>query len=141
MIQWWKKFRSQQQEIDRALRAAPPPLPRPDAALRNSILLAVRASRAAAQPESRFFSKNVWWLGGAIGAAASVALALWLVPRPVSPPPRQLAVTTEMAAAPAAALDIGAQMPAILVAPLTNEMAHVDEDLQHTGQFLFGAFP
>ncbi len=140
MNSWWNKFRRQQQAVDHALRAATPSLRPADAALHDSIMRSVRAARR--QPEPRREVALGWWLSGAM-AASLAAAALWLHPRPPAavPTPQKLAAVTEMASAPGAALELGAQAPALFMAPLTNEMARVDQDLHSATAVLLESFP
>jgi hypothetical protein len=116
------------------LRQAPS-LPKPGAGLHDSIMRAVHASAPAAPRVSRAF---VWWVP--VAAAASLAaLAVWWqfrAPAPSAPP-----MPNEIASAPGDALDLGAQAPALLMAPLSNELARVDHDLHHATEAMLASFP
>jgi len=139
-MNWWNKFCSQQREVDRVLRADRPAMAAADAGLHDSIMRSVRAARRLQEPRRELALG--WWLSGALAAAVAAAV-LWH-PRPVvSREPQKMAVVTEteMAAAPGAALELGAQAPALIMAPLSNELARVDKDVQSATAVLLESFP
>jgi hypothetical protein len=124
--------------LDRALKETAPKRQAPPS-LHRSIMLAVRAAkRPSAAPRGLSFLK--WF-----PAPALVALALlvaWHVQRgPVRPPtpdPQSLAAATT-------ALEMGGQMaqamPSAVVAPLADELARLNRDLNNTAQFLLASLP
>jgi len=122
-----------------ALRSSPPELKTP-AGLHSSIMSAVR-SEAGAQPSPGILPWLRWL---AAPAATALALAfLWhFALRPDPEPPRG---TTASLAAAAAALElphaIARDVPAEMLAPLSDELNRVNQDLNRTKEFLIASLP
>jgi hypothetical protein len=124
--------------LDRALKETAPKLQAPPS-LHRSIMQAVRATEQRPSVSAGFsFLK---WLP----APALVTLALlvaWYAQRgPVRPP----APNPQSLAAAITALKMGGQMaqsmPSAVVAPLADELARVNRDLNNTAQFLLASLP
>jgi len=137
MKSWFEKFARAQNEIDGALRSRPA-IPQADSDLHDSIMRAVRGAAREETAESK--SMGVWLAPAFIVASlAAVSLGVWL--SPVDVRPKTLVPSSEMAAAPGTALDLSAQIPGMAFAPLSNELAHVNQDLHQTTQVLLASFP
>jgi hypothetical protein len=127
-----------QDEIEQALRRPPAP-PKVDADLHASIMSAVRQARRDEQEPQSAQAFGWWTTAGAGIALAAVCLGLWLHSKaPMSSP---TVASSELAQAPGAALDFGAQLPALVLAPYSNEWARVDHDLHTTTQDLLASLP
>ncbi len=122
--------------LDRALKETAPKLQAPPS-LHRSIMRAVRAAERPSVSPGWSFLK---WLP----APALVALALlaWHAQRG---PASRSAPSPQSLAAAATALAIGGQMaqamPAAVVAPLADELARLNRDLNNTAQFLLASLP
>ena len=136
MKSWLAKFTRLQEDLERALRR-PSAAPKPDPELHNSIMRAVRAARHEEQPRRKPFS--LWPVVSGVGVSLA-ALCVGLLLRPQTPIPSAIA-SSELAQAPGTALDLGAEAPGLLMAPLSNELARVDHDIHHTTQVLLASFP
>ena len=123
--------------MDRALRAKPS-LPKPDPALHDSIMRAVRAAQTEPAYAERLEHRG-WMIAAGVTACAALALAFVVWRNPPTPAP--LLAQTELSQAPGAALDLSAQMPAMIMAPLSNELSRVDSDIHRTTEVLLASFP
>jgi len=137
MKSWLAKFTRSQEDVERALRR-PAPAPKAALELHASIMRAVRAARHEEQPRRKPFS--MWLMVSGVGVSlAAVCAGLLLWPHATTPP--TVMASSELAQAPGTALDLGAQVPGLLMAPLSNELARVDHDIHHTTQVLLASFP
>ena len=124
--------------LDRALKETAP-RPQPPPSLHHSIMRAVQsAERPAPAPRGLGFLK---WLPAPALVALTLLVAWYAQRSPVRPPasaPQSLAAATS-------ALDMGGQMaqalPSAVVAPLTDELERVHQDLDNTAQFLLASLP
>jgi hypothetical protein len=124
--------------LERALKQAPP---RPQAApgLHRSIMQAVRmAERPQAAPRGLVFLR---WVAAPVVAALAL-VAVWQALRgPVAPPSKG----TPSLAAATTALEMGGQLaqtvPSAVVAPLSDELARLNRDLDNTAQFILASLP
>jgi hypothetical protein len=138
MKSWLSRFNWAQNDVERALRRKPA-LPAPDADLHDSIMRAVRAACREEQTPRR--PSTAWMAAWALGiSVAALAVGLWLRP-PVAPPASKAMAARDLAGAPGAALELGSQLPDLLMAPLSNELARVDHDLHQTTEALLASFP
>jgi hypothetical protein len=125
-------------ELDRALRRTVP-RQEPPASLHHSVMHAVRASETRA-PERRAHAIPRW-LPAPVLAAAAVAV-IWLVSHQTvqQPVPDAQALSTATTA-----LEAGGQFaeaaPAVVVAPLSDELQRLNQDLRNTAQFLLASVP
>jgi hypothetical protein len=129
-----ERFARRTQALGRALRNPPPSHPAPH----EAIMRAVRAKAAARREQPRRASWAVW-----LAAPASVALLAVVCYWKVAPPPAP-ADGPSLAGA-VQVLEMGetmsGAMPSAVMAPLTQEWARVDHDLQNTTQVLLASFP
>lgn len=121
--------------LETALRQGVPQCD-PPAELHRAVVSALRASQPPATP-----APVLWWLRSRLAPAALLAVALlagiWLVKRPVSEP-------RTTAAVPPVTLAFDGQLELLhsdVTAPLTEELARLDSDLDHTTQFLLANLP
>jgi hypothetical protein len=107
-----------------------------DSSLHDGIMRAVRAAARRSKPQAA--PVPAWLAAFAIGAAV-VVISLLLV-RPRAVPPRQSALD-----GPLLVLEMSEKMPAAMpsamMAPLTNEWAKVNRDVQNTSEIVAAAFP
>jgi len=154
MKSWWTKFRisnaldsgkplpaSLRQKIAadpelerfaRPLRSLPPVNP----ALHDSIMRAVRASARRERPQP---ASALSWLAASSILAALAVVCLWMVHpdsapsgRPTLDQPLMLLEMSEQ---------MTATMPSLVMAPLSNEWARVNHDVQETTQILLASLP
>ena len=124
--------------LDRVLRGTAPRVEAP-ASLHQLIMQAVRtASRpATAQRQATMLR----WLPAPVLAALVVAVAFWALHGPVGVPPHE----AQPLAAATTALQLGNHvvrtMPSAVVAPLSDELARLNQDLDKTAQFLLASLP
>ncbi|HWD17654.1 MAG TPA: hypothetical protein VHB20_00115 [Verrucomicrobiae bacterium] len=138
MKSWFAKFMRPTAEIEAALRRSPPPMPAPGPELHGAIMRAVRAARAETpQPEARGLSRFLAWTALSACALAGLLLAAHVTAPPATPAPAAPA----LALAPGAMLDLGGEMPALVMAPLSNELNYVHQDLHRATQALLASFP
>ena len=130
-----QRFVRRADALGRALKHQPPPGP----PLHDSIMRAVRASARRGQPRRAPVS---FWLTASSSAAAVAAVAgvcVWLAFHRAAPS------AGPSLNGPALVLEMSEQipnaMPLAMLAPLTNELARVDRDLQDTTQILLASFP
>jgi hypothetical protein len=116
--------------------AADLPPPANDSALHNDIM---RAVRAAAREEQSRPAPIFAWLTATATVAGIVVISLW-IGRPVPPLTAQIPMD-----APQAVLEMSQKaqstVPDAMIAPLTNEWAKVNRDVQNTGAILAASFP
>jgi hypothetical protein len=123
--------------LDRALKET---APRPQAppTLHRSIMQAVRATERPAPLPGLSFLK---W----VPAPVLVVVALLVVWQAQRGPVRSPAPNPQSLAAATTALEIGGQMaqsmPGAVVAPLADELARLNRDLNNTAQFLLASLP
>jgi hypothetical protein len=133
-----QSFEDEMTAVDRALKQCPPK-PQAPPGLHGSIMQAVRAvERPAAAPAGLAFLR---W--AAVPVAAALALvAVWLAMRGPAAPPSQ---ATQSLAAATTALEMSGQlaqtMPSAVVAPLSDELARLNQDLDNTAQFILASLP
>ena len=123
--------------LDRALKETAPRAEAP-ASLHQSIMQAVRASRPAAAPRQPSMLR---WVPVPVFAVMLVLGVIWVLQSPVRPP----AQTAQPLAAATTALHLGNQMvrtmPSAVVAPLSDELERLNQDLDKTAQFLLASLP
>jgi hypothetical protein len=124
--------------LDRALKETAPKTEAP-ASLHQSIMQAVRAAnRPAAAPRQPSVLR---WVPVPVFAVILVLGVLWVLQSPVRPP----AQTAQPLAAATTALHLGGQVvrtvPSAVVAPLSDELARLNKDLDKTAQFLLASLP
>ncbi|HEX4122675.1 MAG TPA: hypothetical protein VH619_18835 [Verrucomicrobiae bacterium] len=129
-------------ELDRALRRTPA-VPPVDAALHQSIMRAVRAGANAAETTPKEAPGKLWL---AMAVSATAAICLWLVTRPGSGSlPATPSESAQTLAVAQGVLDMGAEVsrsvPAVVVSPLSNELASVDHDIRNATQFVLATLP
>jgi hypothetical protein len=124
--------------LDRTLKQARPEREAPPG-LHRSIMQAVRAAeRPQAAPSGLAWLR---WLAAPV-VATVVLVVIWEAQRgPVVPPtqgPQSLAAATT-------ALEISGQLaqrvPSAVVAPLSDELTRVNQDLDNTAQFILASLP
>jgi len=127
-----ERFAHRTQALGRPLRSPPPVNP----SLHDSIMRAVRASAQRGQPRR---APGLSWLPASATLAALVVVCLWMS-RPNPAPPERPSLD-----GPLMALEMSEQMPAampsMVMAPLSNEWARVNHDVQETTQILLASFP
>jgi hypothetical protein len=119
--------------LGRALKHQPPP---PGPPLHESIMRAVRESARRGQPRRAPVS---FWLTASPAVAAVAGVCLWVAFHHAAPkgagsldgPARVLEMSEEMPKT----------VPLAMLAPLSNEWARVDRDVQNTTQVLLASFP
>jgi len=104
--------------------------------MHDSIMRAVRA--AARQEQPRRDAAWRWWVASGALAALTLVSVYWTHLRPKVPvqqamesPVMFLEMSTNMLA----------EMPALMMSPLSNEWARVDHDLQSTTKVLMASLP
>jgi len=132
-----RRFARRADALGRALSNPPPPPSGPP--LHDSIMRAVRASGRREQPRRAPAS---FWLTAFPALAAVAAMAgvcVWLAQHRAAP------TGGPSLAGPGLVLEMSEQMPnamsSAMLAPLTNEWALVDRDLQDTTQILLASIP
>jgi hypothetical protein len=133
-----KSFEEEMTALDRALKQCSPK-PQEPPGLHRSIMQAVRVAErpAAAAPGLAFLR----WAAAPVVAALAL-VAVWLALRgPVVPPTQG----TQSLAAATTALEMSGQLaqsaPSALVAPLSDELARLNRDLDNTAQFILASLP
>ncbi len=124
--------------LDRALKETAPKAQAP-VSLHGSIMQAVRtAQRPAVSARQPILLR---WLPAPALALMLVMATLWVMYRPVRTP-SQDAQTLATATSP---LHLGNEMvqtmPSAMVAPLSDELARLNQDLDKTAQFLLATLP
>jgi len=124
--------------LDSALKQAPP-RPQAPPGLHRSIMQAVRAAeRTQADPRGLVFLR--WMVAPLVAALALVAVWQGLRGR-VAPPSKG----AQSLAAATTALEMGGQLaqaaPSAVVAPLSDELARLNRDLDNTAQFILASLP
>jgi hypothetical protein len=127
-----QRFARRTEALGRALRNPPPP---PDPSLHDSIMRAVRASR---REQPRRAPLAAWLIPSS--ALSALALAgVWVAfhhRAPTGAPSLDTpAIVLEMSESMPGA------MPSAVLAPLSNEWARVDRDIQNTTQILLASLP
>jgi len=124
--------------LDRALKETVPIVEAPPW-LHGAIMEAVRAARRPARPARR--PALLRWLPAPALALMLVVTTVWLMHRPAQTP-AQNAQTLATATSP---LQFGNQMvqamPSAMVAPLSDELERLNQDLGKTAQFLLASLP
>ena len=124
--------------LDHALKQSPPK-PQAPPGLHRSIMQAVReAEHPQAAPGGAGFLR---WVAAPVVAALALT-AVWLTLRgPVAPPTQG----TQSLAAATTALEMSGQLaqtvPSAVVAPLSDELARLNRDLDNTAQFILASVP
>jgi hypothetical protein len=128
-----QRFVRRADALGRALKHQPLP---PGPPLHDSIMRAVRESARRGQPRGAPVS---FWLTASAAAAAVAGVCVWLAFHRAAPSAGPSlngpALVLEMSE------EIPNAMPLAMLAPLTNELARVDRDLQDTTQILLASFP
>ena len=135
------ELRAVQQEmvaLDALLREAPPRAQVP-ASLHSSIMQAVRAANHPAAAPRR--PELLRWLAAPALAAIILIGAVLVLHRPAQAPEHN----AQSLAAATTALQLGNQMvrsgPIAVVAPLSNELDRLNQDLDNTARFLLASLP
>jgi hypothetical protein len=133
-----QSFEDEMAAVDRALKQCPPK-PQAHPGLHRSIMQAVRAAeRPAAAPAGLVFLR---WAAAPVVAVLAL-VAVWLALRGPAVPPTQ---ATQSLAAARTALEMSGQlaqtMPSAVVAPLSDELARLNQDLDNTAQFILASLP
>ncbi|HEY3862757.1 MAG TPA: hypothetical protein VGO59_12805 [Verrucomicrobiae bacterium] len=127
-----ERFARRTGALGSALRNAP----QTSADLHGGIMRAVRAGAQREQPRRAF---GAGWLAAGASAAAVAGVCLWISFHHLAPASRQPLDGAVMV------LEMGEKlpntMPSLVMAPLSNEWARVDHDLQSTTQVLLASFP
>jgi hypothetical protein len=133
-----QSFEDELKAVDRALKQCTPK-PQAPAGLHRSIMQAVRtAERPAAAPAGLAFLR---WAAAPVAVALAL-VAVWLTLRGPAVPPTQ---ATQSLAAATTALEMSGKlaqtMPSAVVAPLSDELARLNRDLDNTAQFILASLP
>jgi hypothetical protein len=133
-----QSFEGELKAVDRALKQCPPK-PEAPAGLHRSIMHAVRtAERPAAAPAGLAFLR---WAPVPLAAALAL-VAVWLALRGPAALPTQ---ATQSLAGATTALEMSGQLaqtvPSAVVAPLSEELARLNQDLDYTAQFILASLP
>ena len=127
-----KRFARRTQSLGAVLRGVPPS----DACTARFHHARHQVRGGARQPRRAPASS---WLAASAAVAALTAMCLWLASHRQTPPgPRSLdgpAMVLEMSE------NLPGAMPSIVMAPLSNEWARVDRDVQATTQVLLASLP
>jgi hypothetical protein len=127
-----ERFARRSENLGRALRK--PALAAP--LMHDSIMRAVRAAGRREQPRRAPWAA---WLAAPASVAALAAVCFWIgSPRQAQPGGKSLegaAMVLEMSE------QMPNTMPSLVMAPLSDEWARVDHDLQSTTQVLLASFP
>ena len=127
-----ERFARRAQSLGAVLRGVPPS----GALLHDSIMRAIKSAAAPRQPRRAPASS---WLAASAAVATLAAMCLWLAShRQTRPGPHSLdgpVMVLEMSE------NLPNAMPSIVMAPLSNEWARVDRDLQATTQVLLASLP
>ncbi|MCX6923428.1 MAG: hypothetical protein NT154_09515 [Verrucomicrobia bacterium] len=131
-------FQQELTTLDRALKQAAP-RPEAPAALHRSIMQAVRAA------ERPVAARREWallrWAPVPVLAGIVLVALWWGMRNPAGQPTR----STQSLATATAALELGGQIartaPGAVFAPLTDELARLNRDLDNTAQFLLASVP
>ncbi len=127
-----EQFTRRTERLGRSLRR--PPLA--DASLHDSIM---RAVRAAAHPRQPRRSPGLVWLASSVCAGSLVVVSVWMGFRPPAHPPGKSLDGAVMV------LEMGERMPntmpSMVMAPLSDEWARVDHQLQNTREVLLTSLP
>jgi hypothetical protein len=99
----------------------------------------MRAVRAAARQEAPTRESALrWWVASGALAAVTLVSVYWTYFRPKIPVQQAMDGPVRILEVSA---NIQAEMPALVMAPLSNEWAHVDHDLQSTTKVLMASLP
>jgi hypothetical protein len=133
-----RRFEQELAELDRALKQAPPK-PEAPALLHRSIMLAVRAGN---RPVAVAREPGLMHWAPLPVLVAIVLLGIWWVlQRPLQPTTQD----TQSLVHATAALEMGNQMsrtvPSAVIAPLSNELERLGQDLDNTTRFLLASLP
>ena len=137
-----RAFAQDMRAVDKALSR--PPYPRADAPLHHSIMRAVRAAALEPAPKSAF---SGLWLAPAVALVVLAAIGWWLAgPRAPQPAPKMALAAGQLPfGTVSTAFDFGGrmtrQMPADVIAPLSNEWAQVDADLRGATKAIVDSMP
>jgi hypothetical protein len=127
-----ERFARRTEALGRALRSVPPAAP----LLHDSIMRAVRAAARRQQPRRALAP---WWLAASAVVAALAVICLWpAFHRPAAPGRPSLdgaVLVLEMSE------QMPDTMPKLVMAPLSDEWARVDRNVQDTTQVLLASFP
>jgi hypothetical protein len=133
------EFDGEMAALDRALKRTAPQSQAPRS-LHGSIMRAVRAA-----PHPAAEARSEWafgrWLPVPIAAVIALTASLYHAQDRVGPP----AKSTQPLAIATTALQAGGDMaravPSAVVAPLTDELQKLNQDLNNTAQFLLASLP
>ena len=124
--------------LDRALKETAPKVEAP-ASLHGSIMQAVRAAERPATPARQ--PTVLRWLPAPAMALMLILVVLWVMHRPARTP----AQDAQTLATATSALHFGNEMvqtmPSAMVAPLSDELDRLNQDLDKTAQFLLASLP
>jgi hypothetical protein len=132
-------FEEELTALDRRLKEIPTK-PSPEPGLHDSIMVAVRAAKRASSSSAPRLNL-VRWLPAPALAALAIAGFWWMQHQAQLPPPHPL----ELSAALSTTFDLGDEMahsmPSLIVAPLSDEIQHINEDVERTAEFLLASLP
>jgi hypothetical protein len=134
-----RDFNAEMAALDRALkRTAPQPQGPPS--LHDSIMRAVRAAERPAAEGQREWTILRW-----LSVPIAVAITLTVIWHRTQETVRQPAMSTQPLAVASTALHLSGEMaktvPSAVVAPLTDELQKLNQDLNNTAQFLLASLP
>jgi hypothetical protein len=135
-----RRFAQQAASLDRALRKEPVDTTLPPS-FHESIMRAVRAAEQHRAPRS---NNGLRWLP-AYGLAAVVIIGLWLAahnPSRHAPISGNISMSFSSATTVLGLEDqVANGLPANVMAPLTEELDHINHDVARTAQFLLASIP
>jgi hypothetical protein len=135
-----RRFAQQAASLEQALKKEPVETPLPPS-LHESIMRAVRAAEQRRVPVS---NHGLRWIP-AFGLAAVALIGVWLAIHDSSRHAPMPANTTLPFGSAATVLELKGKvandLPASVMAPLTEELAHINRDMAQTAQFLLAALP
>gem|GEM_PF-3216184 len=127
-----ERFARRTEALGRSLRSVPPA----DAGLHDSIMRSVRNAARREQPQR---SPTPSWLAATAAVAALTIVCIWATFHRPTPPGRESLDGAVMV------LEMSEQMPntmpKMVMGPLSDEWARVDQDVQDTTHVLLASFP
>jgi hypothetical protein len=127
-----ERFARRTEALGRALRTVPPT----ESGLHDSIMRSVRSAARREQPRS---APTLSWLAASVAVAVLTISCIWGAFRRQTPPNQQSLNGAVMV------LEMSEQMPntmpKVVMGPLSDEWARVDQDVQDTTHVLLASFP
>ncbi len=138
-----RRFESDTSALVSALKDAPPESEIP-ATIHRSIMDAVRNAERVPAPKGYGAARH-WLPPPALASLLLLLAILWALLPSVKPRPPAPGGPEQALAAATTALEMGDEVargaPAEVVAPLTDELARLQRDLDHTTQFVLASLP